>query len=183
MEHNRAVVSDSVALETPSSLQQDLSKMIKKVLLARLLTDPARARELGSLQIVCEVHHFSCSSSSSLSFTQILALPYFCHVQRDPAACSWWGPGLVVLVETYSHQLFQNFPHLTLLSKTIQLILYHLRYRKSLVQFEESYNLKKKTALEMEVGCKGDGDIRVAKIVLHSHSPANKNTINKVALQ
>lgn len=35
----------------------------------------------------------------------------------------------------------------------------------------------------MEVGCKGDRDIRVAKIVLHSYSPANKTTINKVALQ
>lgn len=35
----------------------------------------------------------------------------------------------------------------------------------------------------MEVGCKGHRDIRVAKIVLHSHSPANNNTRNKVALQ
>lgn len=35
----------------------------------------------------------------------------------------------------------------------------------------------------MEVECKGDRDITVAKIVLHSHSPANKSTINKVALQ
>lgn len=31
----------------------------------------------------------------------------------------------------------------------------------------------------MEVECKGDRDITVAKTVLHSHSPANKSTINK----
>lgn len=43
-----------------------------------------------------------------------------------------------MVVETYSHQLSQNWPYVTLLSETIQLILYHFRYRKSLVQFKES---------------------------------------------
>lgn len=52
-----------------------------------------------------------------------------------------------MVVETRSYRLSQNCPHLTLLSKTTQLILYHLRYRKSLVQFEESCNLKKKNLL------------------------------------
>lgn len=54
----------------------------------------------------------------------------------------------MMVVETKSHQLSQNCPHLTLLSRTIQLILYHLKYRKSLVQFEESCNLKKKLLWE-----------------------------------
>lgn len=87
------------------------------------------------------------------------------------------------MVEMCSLLLCQSCPHPAQLSRTAQLILRRLRYRESLGPLEESCNSRKKKCLWKWRWNVREMETSVAKIVLHSHSPANKNTINKVALQ